>query len=42
MSFASKHNKGGVIFEIDIKDFKFVTLKELYDTDQGKTSYGIC
>ena len=41
MSFASKHNKGGVIFEIDIKDFKFVTLKELFDSDQGKTTYGI-
>lgn len=34
MSFASKHNKGGVIFEIDIKDFKFVTLEELFESPE--------
>lgn len=41
MSFAEKHNKGGVIFDIDIKDFKFHTLKELYETDGGKTIFGV-
>ena len=41
MSFADRHNKGGVIFEIDIKDFKFVTLKELYEESKGSTIYGV-
>ena len=41
MSFAERHNKGGVIFDIDIKDFKFRTLKELYETDGGETIFGV-
>ena len=41
MSFAEKHNKGGVLFDIDIKDFTFVTLKELFNKDQGNTVFGI-
>ena len=41
MSFADRHNKGGVLFDIDIKDFKFVTLKELYEKDKGNTVFGI-
>lgn len=30
MGLMDKYNKGGVIFEIDVKDFKFKTLEELY------------
>lgn len=40
MSFANKHNKGCVLFEIDIKDFKFVRLKELFENEPG-TIYGV-
>lgn len=30
MGIMSKYNKGGVTFEVDIKDFKFVTLEDLF------------
>ena len=41
MGLMDKYNKGGVTFEVDIKDFKFVTLEELYKRDNGKTIFGI-
>ena len=31
MGFMDKYNKGGVIFEIDVKDFHFKTLQELFE-----------
>ena len=34
MSFAKKYNKGNVIFDIDISDFSFMKLSDIY------TSYG--
>lgn len=40
MSFAKKHNKGGVLFDINIEDFKFTTLKDLYEND-AKAVYGV-
>ena len=40
MSFANKHNKGGVLFEVDIKDFKFRSLKDLYQ-EEPKAVYGV-
>lgn len=30
MGIMDKYNKGGVVFDIDIKDFKFKTLEELF------------
>ena len=30
MGLMDKYNKGGVVFDIDIKNFKFKTLEELY------------
>ena len=33
MGLMDKYNKGGVIFEIDIKDFTFKTLKELFEAN---------
>lgn len=41
MGIMSKYNKGGVTFDIDIKDFRFVPLSELYNRDGGKTIFGI-
>ena len=41
MGLMDKYNKGGVTFEVDIKDFKFVTLEDLYKRDNGKTIFGI-
>ena len=41
MSFANKHNKGGVLFDIDIKDFTFRSLKELFEIDESKVVYGV-
>lgn len=41
MSFADRHNKGGVLFDINIKDFKFVTLMELFECYTGNTVFGI-
>ena len=34
MSFANKYNKGNIIFDIDITDFNFMKLSDIY------TSYG--
>ena len=34
MSFANKYNKGNIIFDIDISDFNFMNLSDIY------TSYG--
>ena len=34
MSFANKYNKGNIIFDIDIADFSFMKLSDIY------TSYG--
>ena len=34
MSFANKYNKGNIIFDIDITDFSFMKLSDIY------TSYG--
>lgn len=34
MSFANKYNKGNIIFDIDITDFSFTKLSDIY------TSYG--
>lgn len=31
MSFASKHNKGGIQWGIDTKDFEYVSCKDLFD-----------
>lgn len=41
MGVMSKYNKGNVTFEIDIKNFMFVALEELYKRDGGKTIFGI-
>ena len=41
MGIMSKYNKGGVTFEIDIKNFRFVPLEELFKRDGGKTIFGI-
>ena len=41
MGLMDKYNKGGTVFEVDIKDFKFVSLEELYKRDNGKTIFGI-
>lgn len=41
MGVMSKYNKGGVTFEIDIKNFRFVTLEELFARDGGNTIFGI-
>ena len=44
MSFASRHNKSGVNFDIDTKDFSFKSLRDLYK-ENGKdyvyAMYGI-
>lgn len=37
MSFANKYNKGNIIFDIDIKDFSFVNLSDIY-TNYGKNA----
>lgn len=36
MSFASKHNKGGIIFNIDISSFKFKKLSDLFNEAEGR------
>lgn len=41
MGLMSKYNKGGVTFEVDIKDFKFVTLEELYNNGKGTFVYPV-
>lgn len=41
MGVMSKYNKGNVTFEIDIKNFRFVTLEELFKRDGGNTIFGI-
>ena len=41
MGLMDKYNKGGVTFEIDIKDFSFVTLETLYKRDNGKTVFPV-
>ena len=41
MGFIDKYNKGGVTFDIDIKDFSFVTLETLYKRDNGKTVFPV-
>ena len=41
MGLMDKFNKGGVTFEIDIKDFNFVTLESLYKRDNGATVFWI-
>lgn len=41
MGIMSKYNKGGVTFEVDIKNFHFVTLEQLFARDGGKTIFGI-
>lgn len=41
MGLMDKYNKGGVIFEIDIKDFNFVTLESLFRRDNGGTVFWI-
>lgn len=35
MSFASKHNKGAVNWEIDTKGFEYFKLQDLYEMDLG-------
>ena len=41
MGLMDKYNKGGVTFEIDIKDFDFKTLEELFKRDNGKTVFPV-
>ena len=41
MGIMSKYNKGGVTFEIDIKDFHFATLEELWNANGNKMIYGV-
>ena len=41
MGIMSKYNKGGVTFEVDIKNFTFVPLETLFARDGGKTIFGI-
>lgn len=41
MGFLDKYNKGGVTFEVDIKNFRFVALEDLFKRDGGKTIFGI-
>lgn len=41
MGLMDKYNKGGVSFDIDIKDFSFVTLETLYKRDNGKTVFPV-
>ncbi len=36
MGIAAKYNKGGVRFEIDITDFKFATLAELFTNNKDE------
>lgn len=36
MGLMDKYNKGGVTFEVDITNFKFVTLQELYKNGVDK------
>ena len=35
MSFAQKYNKGNIVFDIDVTDFTFMKLADIY-TDYGK------
>lgn len=39
MSFATKHNKGGVDWGIDTKDFEYFSLKDLFEKDPEGTEY---
>lgn len=41
MGLMDKYNKGGVIFEIDITNFKFVSLEQLYKRDNGASTFWI-
>lgn len=41
MGLMDKYNKGGVTFEIDIKEFSFVTLETLYKRDNGNTVFPV-
>lgn len=41
MGLMDKYNKGGVVFDVDIKGFTFTSLEELYKRDNGKTIFGI-
>ena len=41
MGIMSKYNKGGVTFEIDIKNFTFVSLEELFKANGNKMIYGV-
>lgn len=36
MSFASKHRKGGIDWNIDTKDFEYKTREELFKKDPEK------
>jgi hypothetical protein len=39
MSFASKHNKGAIDWEIDSKDFEYFSLKDLFEKDPENMVY---
>ena len=41
MGLMDKYNKGGVVFDVDIKGFTFTSLEELYKRDNGMTIFGI-
>ena len=41
MSFASRHNKSGVNFDIDTKDFTFKSLKDLYKENGKNCEYAM-
>jgi len=39
MSFAAKHNKGGIQWGVDTKDFEYFGLKDLLERDGEGTEY---
>ncbi len=39
MSFAAKHNKGGINWGVDTKDFEYFGLKDLLERDGEGTEY---
>lgn len=41
MSFASKHKKGGIQWDIDTKDFEYFKLQDLYEKDGEDTAYNL-
>lgn len=41
MSFASKHKKGGIQWDIDTKDFEYFKLEDLFKKDPEGTAYNL-